>query len=306
MSLPDDVNARSTHLKEVVLGRYASSLHVEDALEDGANLLRGGTRSSLYEYLGTTQLQESIDAVEVLVEHTLRVLLDQLGATELAEGGLLLGELFHRDGDNLMGGKGYHLDANVLDVSVSLLEESGNLKVGLLGGFIRVEIEAGCVEDDERLGVLVGSAEGSNDQVRVGDQTLSLFALKVGLEFWDSVRNTVDDNGVLYPSAQPQLSMLDDAEVAGSEPATLNEALLGSGGVVVVLDEHHRATELEFAGLSVTEGGRAILGGDDTHLHAAVTATEGQELRGREVLARVGEGARNDIIDGTSAVKWSG
>ena len=211
----------------------------------------------------------------MLVEYTLRILLDQLGAAELAKGRFLLGELFHRDGDDLIGGKGYHLDADILDVSVSLLKEGGDLKVGLLGSAVGVEVEVRCVEDDEGLRVLVGGAEGSNDQVRVCDQAFGLLALKVGLEFWDSVRNTVDDNGVLYPSAQPQLSMLDDAEVAGSEPATLNEALLGSGGVVVVLDEHHRATELEFAGLSVTEGGRAILGGDDTHLHAAVTATEG-------------------------------
>ena len=302
-SLPDNVNARATHFEEVVLGRYASSFQTEDALEDGANLLRDGTWSSLDELLVTTQLQESIDAVEVLVEHTLRVLLDQLGAAELAQSGFLLGELFHGNGDDLMGSKGHHPDANVLDVSVSLLEESGNLKVGFLGGIFRVEIEAGCVEDDERLSVLVGSTEGGNDQVRVGDQALGLLALKVGLKFRNTVGNAMNDDGILYPSTQPQLSILDNAEITSPEPVTLNEALLGGGGIVVVLDEQHWTTELKFTRLPVTKGGGTILRRDNAHLHTRVSATKGQKLQGGEFLSRVGEGTRNTVIDGASTVK---
>ena len=239
----------------------------------------------------------------MLIECTLRVLLDQLGAAEFAKGGLLLGELFHWDRDDLEGGKGNHLDTDVLDVGMSLLEESGNFEVRLLGGVLRVEIEARCVEDDERLGVLVGGTEWSNDQVRVGDQALSLLALKVRLEFGNTVGDTVDDDGILYPSTQPQLSALNNAEITGPEPATLNEALFGGGGVVVVLDEQHRTAKLEFTGLSVTEGGATILRGDDTHLQTTISTTEGQKLEGGEVLPRVGEGAWDTVVDGSSTMK---
>ena len=302
-NLPDNVNARSTQFEEVVLGGYASSLQGEDAFEDGANLLRDGTLGSLDELLAATQLQEGIDAVEVLVEHTLGVLLDQLGTTELTKSGLLLGELLDRDGDNLVGGESHHLDANVLDISVSFLEESGDLEVGLLGGGLRVEIEAGCVEDDERLGVLVGGTEGSNDQVRVGDQALGLLTLKIGLEFGNTVGNAVNDDGILDPSTQPQLPILDNAEITTPEPAALDEAFFGSGGVVVVLDKQHRTTELEFTGLSVGKGGATILRGDDAYLYITVSATKGQELEGGEILSRVGKRAWNGVIDRTSTVK---
>ena len=302
-SLPDNVNARSTHFEEIVLGRHTPGLHTEDALKDSANLLRDGTRSSLDELLATNQLQESVNTVEVLVKHALGVLLDQLSATEFADSGLFLGELLHRDGDNLVRGKSHHLDADVLDVSVSLLEESGDLKIGFLGGILRGEIEAGCVEDDKGFGVLVGSAERSNDKIRVGDQTLGFFALKVSLEFRNAVGNAVNDDGILDPSTQPQLSVLDDAKITGPEPTALNKALFGSGGVVVVLDEQHRATDLEFAGLSITKGGDAILRRDNTHFQTTDSASKGQELGGHEILSRVGEGARDTVIDGTSAVR---
>ena len=305
-TIPDDVNASSTHFEEVVLSGHTPSIQAEDTLKDTTNLFRDGTRSSLDELLATTQLQEGVDAVEVLVENTLRVLLDQLGAAELAEGGFLLRELLHGDGDNLVGGKGNHLDTDVLDVSMSLLKESGDLEVGLLGGVVRVEVEAGCVEDDKRLGVLVGGTERSNDQVRVGNQTLGLLALKVRLEFRDTVGNTVDDDGILYPSAQPQLSVLNDTEITGPEPTTLNEALLGSSGVVVVLDEQHRATELEFTRLTIKEGGAAILRGYDAHLDTAVSATKRQELGGGEILAGIGERAWDGVVDGASTIRGSG
>jgi hypothetical protein len=304
--IPDNVDAGSAHFEEVVLGGDASHLQTEDALEDSANLLRNGSWSSLDKFLATTQLQETINAAEVLVEHACSVLLDQLCAAELAKGGLLFGELLHWDGYNLVWGKGHHLDAYVFDVRVGLLEEGSNLKVRFLGGIFRVEIEAGRVEDDERFGVLVGGTEGGNDQVRVGNQALSLLALKVGLEFGDTVGNAVDNDGILYPPAQPQLSILNDTKITGPEPSTLDKALLGCGGVVVVPDEQHRATKLEFAGFSVAEGGATIFRRNDTHLQTTVSATKRQELGGREVLPRVGEGARNAVVYRTGTVGTSG
>ena len=57
LSLPDHINARSTHFEKVVLSGHASNVQAEDALEDIADLLRDRTFGSLDELLVTTQLQ---------------------------------------------------------------------------------------------------------------------------------------------------------------------------------------------------------------------------------------------------------
>ena len=54
--LPDDVNARSTHLEEVVLYRHAARIQIEDAFKDSTNLFCNRTRGGPDELLAATQL----------------------------------------------------------------------------------------------------------------------------------------------------------------------------------------------------------------------------------------------------------
>ena len=123
----------------------------------------------------------------------------------------------------------------------------------------------------------------------------TLDGLEVGFEFWNTVRDTVDDDSILDTPAKPHLAVFDDSDITSAVPTTLNKAGRRRFGVVVVSNKDHWATDLEFSALTVRARSNTVFGIHDAHLAPGNGGAELQEL----VRGRCGQQV-NRVVDASS------
>jgi hypothetical protein len=91
----------------------------------------------------------------------------------------------------------------------------------------------------------------------------------------------MDNDGVLDTTAKAHDTILDDANIAGAVPASLDKARGRSFDVVVVAYEEHRSTNLELTALPVGAQSGTICGVNDARLAAIYGTSEIKELVSR-------------------------